>query len=49
MNKVNLPGGRILRFHNPKFPNEYIAGIDRVLADKDRIFALLREESHHVD
>jgi oxygen-independent coproporphyrinogen-3 oxidase len=41
MNKVNLPGGRLERFHNPKFPEQYIDMIDSVLEDKKKLFALL--------
>ena len=41
MNKVNLPGGRLERFHNPKFPEQYIEMIDSVLQDKEKLFALL--------
>ena len=41
MNKVNLPDGRLERFHNPKFPEQYIAQIDSVLAQKDKLFAML--------
>ena len=41
MNKVNLPGGRLQRFHNPKFPEQYIEQIDGVLAQKEELFRLL--------
>ena len=41
MNKVNLPGGRLERFHNPKFPEQYIEMIDSVLEDKKKLFQLL--------
>lgn len=41
MNKVNLPGGRILRYHNPKYPKEYIEQIDETLRQKQEIFELL--------
>ena len=41
MNKVNLPNGRLERFHNPKFPEQYIAQIDSVLQQKEELFALL--------
>ena len=41
MNKVNLPGGRVERFHNPKFPEQYIEQIDGVLRQKEELFALL--------
>ena len=41
MTKVNLPDGHLTRFHNPKFPEQYIEQIDSVLAQKREIFALL--------
>jgi len=41
MNKVNLPSGRLERFHNPKFPQQYIEMIDSVLEDKKKLFELL--------
>ena len=42
MNKVNLPGGKIERFHNPKFPEQYIELLDQVLRQKEELFALMR-------
>ncbi len=42
MNKVNLPDGTLQRFHNPKFPEEYIGRIDAVLEDKKKLFDLMR-------
>ena len=39
--KLNLPGGRIERIFAPKYPREYIDGIEKVCADKRRIVALL--------
>ena len=42
MTKINLPDGRLERFHNPKFPQQYIARIDDVLSQKDAAFALLK-------
>ena len=42
MNKVNLPGGKIERFHNPKFPEQYIEMIDSVLQQKEELFTLMR-------
>ena len=42
MNKVNLPGGKIERFHNPKFPEQYIEMIDSVLQQKEEMFALMQ-------
>ena len=41
MNKVNLPTGRLERFHNPKFPEQYIELIDSVLQQKEELFQLL--------
>ena len=41
MNKVNLPDGSLQRFHNPKFPEQYIEGIDDVLKQKEELFSLL--------
>ena len=41
MNKVNLPDGSLQRFHNPKFPEQYIEGIDSVLRQKEALFELL--------
>ena len=41
MNKVNLPDGTLQRFHNPKFPEQYIEQIDKVLAQKEELFKLL--------
>ena len=41
MNKVNLPDGSLQRFHNPKFPEQYIEMIDSVLEDKKKLFELM--------
>ena len=41
MNKVNLPGGALQRFHNPKFPEQYIELLPKVLEQKKELFALL--------
>lgn len=41
MNKVNLPDGTLRRFHNPKFPEQYMEQIDRVLEQKRELFELL--------
>ena len=41
MNKVNLPDGTLQRFHNPKFPEQYISQLDSVLAQKEELFALV--------
>ena len=41
MNKVNLPDGTLQRFHNPKFPAQYIEMIDSVCRQKEELFTLL--------
>ena len=41
MNKVNLPDGSLQRFHNPKFPEQYIEQLGSVLAQKEELFALI--------
>ncbi len=41
MNKVNLPDGSLQRFHNPKFPEQYIEQLDSVLEQKEELFRLL--------
>ncbi len=41
MNKVNLPTGKLERFHNPKFPEQYIEMIDSVLEQKKELFRLM--------
>ena len=43
MNKVNLPDGTLRRFHNPKFPEQYIEMIDDVLRQKEELFGLMAE------
>ena len=42
MSKVNLSQTKLERFHNPKFPKEYIEKIDDVLGQKDEMFRLLK-------
>lgn len=42
MNKVNFPDGSLQRFHNPKFPEQYIEQIDSVLQQKEELFALMK-------
>jgi oxygen-independent coproporphyrinogen-3 oxidase len=42
MNKVNFPDGRLQRFHNPKFPEQYIEQLDSVLRQKEELFALMK-------
>ena len=41
MNKVNFPDGSLKRFHNPKFPEQYIEMLDEVLRQKEEMFTLL--------
>ena len=41
MNKVNLPDGSLQRFHNPKFPEQYIEQIESVLQQKEELFQLM--------
>ena len=41
MNKVNFPDGSLKRFHNPKFPEQYIEMIDSVLEQKKELFELM--------
>ena len=42
MNKVNFADGSLKRFHNPKFPEQYIDMIDDVLQQKEEMFALMK-------
>ncbi len=42
MNKVNFPDGSLQRFHNPKFPEQYIEMIGDVLRQKEEMFALMK-------
>lgn len=42
MNKVNLPDGTLQRFHNPKFPEQYINQLPSVLQQKQELFALMK-------
>ncbi len=44
MTKINLPNGTLERFHNPKFPQQYLARLDDVLAQKAQAFALLNRK-----
>ena len=41
MNKGNLPDGTLQRFHNPKFPEQYIELLPKVLEQKEALFELL--------
>jgi oxygen-independent coproporphyrinogen-3 oxidase len=42
MNKVNFPDGSLQRFHNPKFPEQYISQLDSVLSQKEELFRLMK-------
>ena len=42
MNKVNFPDGSLKRFHNPKFPEQYIEMIVSVLDQKRELFDLMK-------
>ena len=42
MNKVNFPDGSLRRFHNPKFPEQYIEMIGDVCKQKEEMFALMK-------
>ncbi len=42
MNKVNFPDGSLQRFHNPKFPEQYIEQIESVLRQKEELFELMK-------
>ena len=42
MNKVNLPDGTLERFHNPKFPEQYIAQLSSVLRQKEELFERMK-------
>ena len=41
ISKVNLPDGKLVRFPNPKFPEQYIEMINSVLEKKKEMFELL--------
>ena len=43
MNKVNFPDGSLRRFHNPKFPEQYIEQLESVLQQKEALFRLMKE------
>ena len=42
MNKLSLPGGKVERFHNPKFPEGYLEQLPKVLSDKEELIALMK-------
>ena len=41
MTKINFANGKLERFHNPKFPQQYIERIEDILRQKEEAFALL--------
>ena len=41
MNKINLPGGKLERYHNPKYPAQYIERLDTVLEQKNEMFRIM--------
>ncbi len=41
ISKVNLPDGKLIRFPNPKYPEQYIENLDAVLEKKRQMFELL--------
>ncbi len=41
ISKVNLPDGKLQRFPNPKYPEQYIESLDAVLEKKRQMFELL--------
>lgn len=41
MNKLNLPGGKLERWHNPKFPKEYLDRLEETLAARRAFFQAL--------
>ena len=42
ISKVNLPDGKLIRFPNPKFPEQYIDMLPQVLEKKTEMFELLK-------
>lgn len=43
MSKVNLPGGKLERFPNPKYPQQYLERPEAVIQEKEKLFQLLKE------
>ena len=39
---IGIEDGKIERFHNPKFPEQYIEMLDSVLHQKEELFALMK-------
>lgn len=48
MSKVNLSETKLTRFHNPKFPKEYIERIDDVLSSKDDLFRTMAAQAKRI-
>ncbi len=42
VSKVNLPDGKLVRFPNPKYPEQYLENLDAVLEKKRQMFELLK-------
>ncbi len=42
MSKLNLPGGKVERWANPKFPEEYISSIEKVLSGKTALLQRMK-------
>ena len=42
ISKVNLPDGKLIRFPNPKFPEQYIEMLPQVLEKKKEMFELMK-------
>ncbi len=42
MSKLKMPDGTLRRFHNPKFPEQYIAQFDSVLSQKTALFEQMK-------
>ena len=40
--KLNLPDGKLVRFPNPKFPEQYISQLEEVLAHKEELFRQMK-------
>ena len=40
--KLNLPNGKLVRFPNPKFPEQYISQLEEVLAHKEELFRQMK-------
>ncbi|MFI3312523.1 MAG: coproporphyrinogen dehydrogenase HemZ [Eubacteriales bacterium] len=41
MNKINMPNGKIERFHNPKYPKEYMERLPETLKQKEQMLFLM--------